>query len=159
MNINRLSLCGVAVVAVLVLLGGCTQSVPEDPAALESIIADVEKGWETSDGKYFRKHFLDYPKAPYVSSGVITRGLRILIARDVDDVDRVVGSLEDLDVAYSSIETHFEGSFAWALAKVEIKANNTNTGRALHLRGYQTFLFRNVEGEWKVVHTNTSFRR
>jgi len=159
MNISKLSLRGVAVVTVLVLLGGCAQSVPEDPAALESIIADIEKGWETSDGKYFKKHFLDYQEAAYVDAGILTRGLRILIDRDVDDVDREAGSLEDLDVTYSSVETHFEGSFAWALAKVEIKAKNVNANRALHLRGYETFLFRNVEGEWKVVHTNTSYRR
>lgn len=159
MNINKLSLRSVAVVTVLALLGGCAQSVPEDPAALESIIADIEKGWETSDGKYFKKHFLDYPKAPYVEAGVVTRGLRVLVDRHVDDVDREAGSLEDLDVIYGSIETHFEGTFAWALASVEVKAKNENTGSALRLRGYETFLFRYVEGEWKVVHTNTSFRR
>lgn len=159
MNINKLNGRCIALAAVLVLLGGCARSAPEDPAALESIIADVEKGWETFDGKYFTKHFLDYPKAPYVESGDVTRGLLLLVDHHVDDVDRELGTLEDLDVIYGNIETHFEGDFAWALASVQIKANNEKTGRALHLRGYETFLFRNVEGEWKVVHTNRSFRR
>ena len=149
-----------AVMGVLLLLAGCTDptlknTAPEDSAALETIIAAVATGWETADGAPFRKHYLDFPGARYVESGGQNDGLTDLVEHHVEPEG---DALDGLDLAFTNIETHFEGNFAWAIADVEVKAVIKRDGSMLHKTGYETFLFRYVEGEWKVVHTHSSTR-
>lgn len=122
---------------------------------LLAIIAAVEKGWETADGAPFRDHFLDVDGARYVESGGQNLGLQDLIEHHVEpEGDALAG----LDLAFTNIETHVDGDFAWAIADVEVKAIIRKDERVIHNRGYQTFLFRRIDGDWKVVHTHSSSR-
>ncbi len=58
----------------------------------------------------------------------------------------------------SNIETHVEGEFAWAIADAELKVTVRRDGREIHNRGHQTFLFRRIDGERKVVHAHSTPR-
>ncbi len=122
---------------------------------LIQIIAAVEVGWETADGTPFREHFLDFHGARYIESGGQNSGLDDLVHHHVEPEGDV---LDSLDLTFSNVETHFEGDFAWAIADVEVEAVVKSDGRRIHNRGYETFLFRRIDGEWKVVHTHSSTR-
>lgn len=123
--------------------------------ALVAIIAAVEKGWENGDGTPFRKHYLDFEGARYVESGGQNDSLTDLVEHHVEPEGEV---FSDFDLIFSNIETHIEGDFAWAIADVELFATFRRDARSLHKRGYETFLFRKVDTEWKVVHTHSSTR-
>lgn len=127
----------------------------EDRQALVEIVQAVESGWEKGDGTPFWKHFLDFEGARYVETGGQNEGLTDLIEHHVEPEG---DALADFDLIFSNIETHIEGDFAWAIADVELKATIVRTERHLHKRGYETFLFRRTDGEWKVVHTHSSTR-
>jgi len=109
----------------------------EDVAAIETIIAAIELGWETADGTPFYAHFLGQDGARFIESG---------------------GQNEGLDLVFSNIETHLEGDFAWAIADVEVRAVVKADGRKIHNRGHETFLFRRTADGWKVIHTHSSTR-
>ena len=126
-----------------------------DNQSLVDIIESVERGWETADGAPFRRHFLDFEGARYIESGGQNEGLEDLVTHHVEPEG---DALDGLDLTFSNIETHVEGEFAWAVADVEVKATVNRDGRKIHNRGHETFLFRRVEGEWKVVHTHSSSR-
>ena len=126
-----------------------------DSAALIAIIDAVAIGWEQADGTPFRKHFLDFEGARYVESGGQNTGLDDLVGHHVEPEG---DALDSLELDFSNIETHMEGDFAWAIADTEVKATVKRDQREIHNRGYQTFLFRRVDGEWKVVHTHSSSR-
>lgn len=126
-----------------------------DTADLIAIINAVEAGWEDADGTPFRKHFLDFPGARYIESGGQNEGLTDLVEHHVEPEG---DALEGLDLSLTNIETHIEGDFAWAVADVEVKALVKKDERRIHNRGYQTYLFRRVEGEWKVIHSHSSSR-
>ena len=126
-----------------------------DTADLIAIINAVEAGWEDADGTPFRKHFLDFPGARYIESGGQNEGLTDLVEHHVEPEG---DALEGLDLSLTNIETHIEGDFAWAVADVEVKALVKKDQRRIHNRGYQTYLFRRVEGEWKVIHSHSSSR-
>ena len=49
----------------------------------------------------------------------------------------------------SNIEIHVEGDFAWAIAIVEVKVTVNLDGKEIDNRGYETFLFRRIEGDRK----------
>lgn len=127
----------------------------DDAAAMIAIIDAVAGGWEQSDGTPFREHFLDFEGARYVESGGQNNGLDDLVGHHVEPEG---GALDGMDLNFSNIETHVEGDFAWAIADTEFKATVKRDQREIHNRGYQTFLFRRVDGEWKVVHTHSSSR-
>ena len=127
----------------------------DDSAALVAIIDAVEKGWEQGDGTPFREHYLDYDGARYVESGGQNEGLTDLIEHHVEPEG---DALDNFELMLSDVETHVEGDFAWAIANVEFKATLKSEQRALHSRGYETFLFRLVDGKWKVIHTHSSSR-
>lgn len=127
----------------------------KDQAALIGIIEAIEKGWEEADGSAFRQHYLDFNGARYFESGGQNRGLDDLINHHVEPEGDAFSSF---DLSLTNIETHFEGGFAWALADVELKAVRKSNGAPLHVRGYETFLFRHTEDGWKVVHTHSSTR-
>ena len=126
-----------------------------DAADLIAIISAVEAGWEDADGTPFRKHFLDFPGARYIESGGQNEGLTDLVEHHVDPEG---DALEGLELSLTNIETHIEGDFAWAVADVEAKALVKKEQRRIHNRGYQTYLFQRVEGEWKVIHSHSSSR-
>jgi uncharacterized protein DUF4440 len=150
----------ITVCTILALLGQSfflqpARAQDDDTAALVSIIDAIARGWEQADGSPFRKHFLDYEGARYIESGGQNAGLSDLIEHHVEPEG---DSLDSLELSFSDIETHFEGGFAWAIAATEIKATLKADKRVIHNRGYETFLFRRVDGEWKVVHTHSSSR-
>ncbi len=122
---------------------------------IETIIADIKYGWEKGDGKPFRKHFLDFKGARYIESGGQNEGLDDLVLRHVEPEK---DALEFLTLNYSSIEVTFEQDFAWAIANTEVKGKVKKSGKVFDKKGYQTFLFRKVDGNWKVVHTHSSAR-
>ena len=127
----------------------------EDRDALLAIIAAVEKGWETADGTPFRTHFLDFEGARYIETGGQNEGLDDLVIHHVEpEGDALAG----LDLTFSNIETHIADDFAWAVADVEVRATVRKDNREIHNRGYETFLFQRIEGEWKVIHTHSSSR-
>jgi hypothetical protein len=127
----------------------------ENTEELVAIIGAIEAGWEQADGTPFRKHFLDFPGARYIESGGQNEGLTDLVEHHVEPEG---DALEGLELSLTNIETHFEGEFAWAIADVEVRALVRRDQRQIHNRGYQTFLFRRVDGQWKVVHTHSSSR-
>ncbi len=146
--------------AVMMLLGQSfflqqVQAQQDDSAALIAIIDAVEKGWEQGDGQPFRKHFLDFEGARYIESGGQDAGLTHLIEHHVVPES---GSFDNFEVTFSNIDTHVEGDFAWAVADFEYKATVKSDQRKLHSRGYETFLFRRVDGNWMIVHTHSSAR-
>jgi len=151
-SIMRNSVYGLLAVSLL-----CAQGVlaNADEQALVDIIESVERGWETADGTPFRQHFLDFEGARYIESGGQNEGLDDLVIHHVEPEG---DALDGLDLIFSNIETHVEGDFAWAVADVEVKATVNRDGRKIHSRGHETFLFRRVDGEWKVVHTHSSSR-
>lgn len=148
-----------ALTIVSVALIGCTtapaSTAPNDEAQLVAIIESIEKGWEQADGAPFREHFLDFEGARYIESGGQNQGLSDLVDHHVVPEG---DALKDFDLSFSNIETHVEGTFAWAIADVEVIATLTRDGRRIHNRGYETFLFRSDGGQWKVVHTHSSSR-
>ena len=137
------------------LLGAPGALVAADGQVFVNIIESIERGWETADGAPFRQHFLDFDGARYIESGGQNEGLEDLITHHVEPEG---DTLDGLDLTFSNIETHIEGDFAWAVADVEVQATVKRDSRIIHNRGHETFLFRRVEGEWKVVHTHSSSR-
>ena len=126
-----------------------------DVATLKSIIAAVEQGWEEADGRPFREHYLDFDGARYIESGGQNAGLTDLIEHHVEPEG---DSLDNFELDISNVETHIEGHFAWAIADVELRATIKSDQRAIHYRGYETFLFRQIDGKWMIVHTHSSTR-
>jgi len=146
--------------AVIILLGQSffsqqVQAQRDDSAALIAIIDAVEKGWEQGDGQPFRKHFLDFEGARYIESGGQDASLTHLIEHHVEPES---DSFDNFEVMFSNIDTHVEGDFAWAVADFEYKATVKRDQREIHSRGYETFLFRRVDGNWMIIHTHSSAR-
>ncbi len=156
MNIQTHITC-FAVVTLLsqAFLSQPVQAQEDDSAALIAIIDAVEKGWEQGDGQPFRKHFLDFEGARYIESGGQDAGLTHLIEHHVEPES---GSFDGFDVIFSNIDTYVEGDFAWAVADFEYKATLKSDQSKIHGRGYETFLFRRVDGNWMIVHTHSSSR-
>lgn len=131
------------------------QASDEDREAIIGIIAAIEKGWETADGTPFRQHFLDFEGARYIEGGGQNEGLTDLIEHHVEPEG---DALSGFELDFSNIETHIEGEFAWAIADVEVMATVKRDDRQIHNRGHETFLFRRIGSDWKVVHTHSSSR-
>ncbi len=141
---------------VILPLAAWSQTVDHrDPGIIEKIINDIRVGWEHADGAPFKQHFLDYKGARYVESGGQNEGLQDLIEHHVVPE----GDALELLLAMDDVEVHFEGhDFAWAIANVVVQATIKKDGRKIHKKGYETFLFRFIDGQWKVVHTHSSTR-
>ncbi len=127
----------------------------DDDAALREIIEAVRVGWMEADGTAFREHFLDFEGARYFEGGGQNEGLTDLIEHHVEPE---ADAFESFSLEFSNIETHIENGFAWALVDSEIKATLKRDGKVIHNKGRGTYLFRNIDGEWKVVHTNSASR-
>ena len=143
------------VLSVTMMSHAMANELSTDHDALVNIIAAVEQGWETADGTPFRENFLDFEGARYVESGGQNEGLDDLVNHHVEPEG---DALSGLELTFGEVETHFEGDFAWAITRTEIKATVRKDNREIHNRGYETFLFRRIEGVWKVVHTHSSSR-
>ncbi len=143
---------------ILLVVAACTPPVTEsttstpagDPAALTAILEDIRVGWETGDGAPFREHFLDWEGARYFEGGGENIGLQDLIENHVEPEAEL-----GLQLQYSDIQTHFEGDFAWAVVDTDIRLT-TQDGQDIHNRGHGTYLFRWVDGTWKIVHTQSA---
>ena len=156
MNIRiRITYCAVVALISQSLISHQVQAQEDDSAALIAIIDAVEKGWEQADGQTFREHFLDLEGARYIESGGQNVGLTDLIEHHVVPEG---GELENFELNISNVETHVEGDFAWAIADTEFKATVKSDESELHSRGYETYLFRRVDGKWMVIHTHSSSR-
>lgn len=139
------------------LMAACAGQAPDtgggaeqDPALLEEILEDVRLGWEHGDGAPFTEHFLDWDGARYFEGGGENLGLRDLIENHVEPEAEL-----GLTLGFSNVQTHFEGTFAWAVVDTEIQLTAPD-GREIHNRGHGTYLFRWVDGVWKVVHTQSA---
>lgn len=144
-----------AVTASILLSLACASEPPpdtshHDPALLEAILEDVRVGWEQGDGAPFYGHFLDWEGARYFEGGGENVGLQDLVENHVEPEAELGLTLE-----FSNIQTHFEGDFAWAVVDTDIRLT-TPDGRDIHNRGHGTYLFRWIDGEWKVVHTQSA---
>lgn len=128
---------------------------PKQEQPIRDIIAAIKTGWENGDGQPFRKNFLDFKGARYIESGGQNSGLDSLVNHHVEPEK---DALEYLNLDFSNIEIHFEGNFAWALANTRVKGKVRKSGKTFDKSGYQTFLFRKINGSWKVVHTHSSSR-
>lgn len=126
--------------------------------AIVDIISSIKYGWENGDGKPFRMNFLDFKGARYIEGGGQNAGLDSLVEHHVEPEK---DALEYLNLDFNDIEIHFEGddkSFAWAIADTSVKGKVKKSGKEFDKAGFQTFLFRKIDGAWKVVHTHSSSR-
>ena len=156
MNIrNRMTYCAVVTLLSQSFFSQPVQAQQDDSAALVAIIDAVEKGWEQADEQPFREHFLDFEGARYIESGGQDAGLTHLIEHHVVPESN---SFDNFEVTFSNIDTYIEGDFAWAVADFEYKATVKRDQSKIHGRGYQTFLFRRVDGNWMIIHTHSSAR-
>ncbi len=156
MNIRtHITCCAVITLLSQAFFSQQAQAQEDDSAALIAIIDAVEKGWEQGDGQPFRKHFLDFEGARYIESGGQNTGLTDLIEHHVEPES---DSFDNFEVTFSNIDTRVEDDFAWAIADFEYKATVKRDQRKLHSRGYETFLFRRVDGKWMIIHTHSSSR-
>ena len=127
----------------------------EDEQSIKQIINEIESGWENGDATPFNDNFLDFEGARYIESGGQNEGLNDLVEHHVKPEKT---ALEYLKLDFSNIEIHFENNFAWAIANTSIKGKVRNSDRVFDKNGYETFLFRKIDGSWKVVHTHSSSR-
>ena len=137
---------------------GGGKHINKDKQAIIDIISSIKYGWENGDGAPFRKNFLDYKGARYIEGGGQNAGLDSLVEHHVEPEK---DALEYLKLNFSGIEVHFEGddkSFAWAIADTRIEGKVNRSGKIFDKVGFQTFLFRKINGNWKVVHTHSSSR-
>ena len=137
---------------------GGGKHINKDKQAIIDIISSIKYGWENGDGAPFRKNFLDYKGARYIEGGGQNAGLNSLVEHHVEPEK---DALEYLKLSFSEIEVHFEGddkSFAWAIADTRIEGKVNKSGKIFDKTGFQTFLFRKVDKNWKVVHTHSSSR-
>ena len=127
----------------------------EDDQQIKSIINEIKYGWENGNGTPFRKNFLDFEGARYIESGGQNEGLSDLVEHHVEPEK---DALKFLSLDFSNIEIQYENDFAWAVANTRVKGEVRKTGKVFDKSGFQTFLFRKIEGDWKVVHTHSSSR-
>ena len=146
----------VGVVLVCLAMSSCGTSelgmAGHDPALLDAVLEDIRVGWEQGDGAPFYTHFLDWEGARYFEGGGENLGLQDLVENHVAPEAEL-----GLRLGFSNIQTHFEGGFAWALVDTDIQLT-TSDGRDIHNQGHGTYLFRWVDAEWKVVHTQSASR-
>lgn len=131
------------------------QDTTTDEQEMLQIIEAVRMGWLQADGTPFRQHFLDFEGARYVESGGQNVGLSDLIGHHVEPE---AGNFDEFELNFNNVDINVEGGFAWAIVDTEILITLKGDGKEIHNSGYETFLFKNIDGEWKVIHTHSSSR-
>lgn len=131
------------------------ESLMDDEKRITHIIHKIKYGWENGDGKPFRMHFLDFKGARYFESGGQNVGLNDLVEHHVEPEK---DALVFLSLNFSNIQVHIEGEFAWALADTAVKGEVRKSGKTFDKKGFQTFIFKKVDDDWKVLHTHSSSR-
>lgn len=126
-----------------------------DEKQITHIIHQIKYGWENGDGVPFRKHFLDFEGARYFESGGQNIGLNDLVEHHVEPEK---DSLTFLKLNFSNVQIHIEGNFAWALAETSVMGEIKKSGKTFDKQGVQTFIFKKMNNDWKVVHTHSSTR-
>ena len=126
-----------------------------DKKQIEEIVSSIKYGWENGDGAPFRKYFLDFDGARYFESGGQNIGLNDLVEHHVEPEK---DALVYLKLNFKNLQIHIEGDIAWALANTEVKGEVRKNGKVFDKTGHQTFLFKKIEGDWKVIHTHSSSR-
>lgn len=126
-----------------------------DKDQIKDIIKQIEYGWENGDGAPFKKHFFDFKGARYFESGGQNVGLSDLIEHHVEPEK---DALVFLSLDFSNIQTHVEDDFAWTLVDTTVQGKVRKSGETFNKTGFQTFLFKKVNGEWLIVHTHSSSR-
>ena len=154
-RIKKSKSLGISALIVFFVVPIVSSAQDADSAEILAVIDAIEKGWEQGDGAPFREHYLDFEGARYVESGGQDEGLTDLVEHHVEPEG---DALADFELSLANVETHVEGEFAWSIADVEVKAIVNRDGREIHNRGYETFVFRRVDGKWKVIHTHSSSR-
>ncbi|TDQ44992.1 YybH family protein [Permianibacter aggregans] len=144
-----LLLVGATVTAADITIPG-HQEPEHNPVLIAEILEDIRLGWEHGDGKPFYLHFLDWDGARYFEGGGQNIGLRDLVERHVEPEAKL-----GLTLNFSNTQVHFENTMAWAVVDTEIKLT-TLDGREIHNRGHGTYLFKWVDGAWKVIHTQSA---
>ncbi|MDQ7048028.1 MAG: nuclear transport factor 2 family protein [Enterobacterales bacterium] len=131
----------------------------KDEQQIKSIISAIKYGWENGDGKPFHQNFLNFDGARYIESGGQNKGLNSLVDHHVEPEK---DAFDYMNLDFSNVEIHFEGGdkkdFAWVVADTRFKAQLKNKGKKYDKSGYQTFLFKKINDQWKVVHTHSSSR-
>ena len=144
----------VAAALVTLALAGCAapdvDTPDHEPALLEAVLEDIRVGWEEGNGDPFYTHFLDWDGARYFEGGGENVGLPDLVENHVEPEAEL-----GLSLSFSDIQTHFEGNFAWAVVDTDVQLT-TPDGRDIHNQGHGTYLFRWMDGVWKVVHTQSA---
>ena len=131
-------------------------NMPDDEQAIRQIMSDIQTGWETGNGAPFREHFLDWDGARYFESGGENTGLNDLV---INHVEPEKDAIPDLTLGMSNLQVHFEGDkFAWAISDTTVGGTLSRSGETLDRTGKQTWIFRKVDGVWKVAHTHSSTR-
>ena len=144
--LNKLILLSFLMMSTLVMAN-------EDDQKIKSIINDIKIGWETGSGEPFKQNFLDFEGARYIESGGQNEGLKDLIEHHVEPEK---DALTFLSLDFSDIESHYESDFAWAIANTRVKGEVRKSAKTFDKSGFQTFLFRKNDSQWKVVHTHSS---
>ncbi|PCJ53720.1 MAG: DUF4440 domain-containing protein [Planctomycetota bacterium] len=149
-----MSLRSITAISLALSLIGCAtaelRTPNQDSAALEAALENIRLGWEQGDGAPFYAHFLDWDGARYIEGGGENLGLEDLVVNHVEPEAEL-----SLRLGFSNIQTHFEGSCAWVVVDTEIQLT-TPDGREIHNRGHGTYIFRWVDREWKIVHTQSA---
>ena len=145
----------ILIVTLLLTLSPISLANVKDEQVIKQIIEDIRVGWENGNATPFNSNFLDFIGARYIESGGQNEGLTDLVEHHVKPEKT---ALEYLDLGFSNIEVNFENGFAWAIANTTVKGKVRNGGRVFDKSGYQTFLFRKIGDNWKVVHTHSSSR-
>ncbi len=138
-----------AAAALMACAAPVTNAPSHDEALIHAVLEDVRVGWQNGDGTPFQAHFLDWEGARYFEGGGENVGLQDLVTNHVEPEAKL-----GLQLNYSNIQTHFEDAFAWAVVDTEIQLT-TKDGRAIHNKGHATYLFRWIDGAWKIVHTQS----
>ena len=138
-----------------------------DEKIIIKVIEDIEIGWEKGDGSFFRKHFLDFGDARYFESGGQNVGLADLISHHVEPEKK---ALEYLNLDFKNIKIHFfhlnlhlffffPVSLHFFLFVFNyLKGKVRKSWLVFDKTGHETFLFRKINNEWRVLHTHSSSR-
>ncbi|MBL4789903.1 MAG: nuclear transport factor 2 family protein [Kordiimonadaceae bacterium] len=141
------------IIVLLVIFATPARAEKSDEHAIKQIIENIEIGWETGNGNIFRRHFLDVQNNRYIKSGKQNIGLDDLIFNHLEPETDVLYSL---NVDYYDVEVNFEYEFAWAIATTRVQGVIQDSGKTFSKFGFQTFLFRQINESWKIVHTHYS---